>query len=545
MKQIVKKPSFTSLLPLAAVIVMGVAFDHPGTRVAPALPTPQASSEVTVESTPAASDSSPAPSRASNTTSMAAIAPKQQEIKQSITTEYIYRMFTAPNDPAYSGNWALAKVNAPGAWDTATGNGQTVVAVIDSGFALNHEDLASQWQVNTGESGTTQPGDWCWTGTPLLKQSNNCDDDANGYTDDWRGWNFVSGDNNPQTGRVNPSGEGVRHGTQVAGIVGATGNNGTGIAAINWNTKVMPLQALDDNGLGYTSNVAAAIYYAVDNGAQVINLSLGSYSDDPVVKAAVDYASAHSVVIVAAAGNCGDSAGSECAGQPAGAIAYPAAHPAVIAVGATTQADQRANFGSYGPALDVSAPGYAVPASTSWSAANQTSLYSGALYGTSFASPQVASLAALIKSIRPASSVADITALIDATATKPADMGGLAYTPQFGHGVINAGSALAITQLLNTSSPTPTLLQTGSYKAEHTAPANTALASGCAAATNTACTVQFTDSSGYVRYLPYTLTSAQAGWSWSSNMLSAGVWEIRARSGDSVSTTPYVLFKQG
>ncbi|MDQ5982543.1 MAG: serine protease [Patescibacteria group bacterium] len=474
------------------------------------------------------------------------LSPKYEQLAASVQQEYVYRMLADPNDPSYANDWTLTKVNAPSAWAVTTGNNQTIVAVIDGGFGLSHEDLINQWATNSGEMGMTQLGGRCWTGTSVSKQSNNCDDDNNGYIDDWRGWNFVLNDNNPQTGRVNSAGAGVMHGTEVAGLVGATGNNNTGIVGINWNTKIMPLVALDDNGTGYTSRVTAAIYYAVDNGAQVINLSLGAYADDPALKIAINYAIAHNVVVVAAAGNCGDNTIPDCSGVPIGTVAYPAAYPDVIAVGASMNTDQVASFSSYGPDIDVVAPGYNVPYSATWTAANGTSLYASHLYGTSFASPMVASLASLIKSIRPSTSVADITALIDATATKPPAMAGLVYTPYFGHGVINVGTAIAVATNLNASSTTPALLQAGSYRSEHTAPSATTLSSGCVGSATTPCTIQFTNSTGYKRFLPYmTLSnSGDGGWSWSSDMLESGDWSIRARSGDTVSTTPYYLFKK-
>ena len=478
----------------------------------------------------------------------ASLSPAQEKIKESVKTEYIYRMFASPNDPAYeSTNWSLAKVNAESAWDIATGDGSTVVAVIDSGFALTHDDLSDRWYQNAGEKGLTQSGDPCWTGSAQNKSTNSCDDDANGYVDDWRGWNFVIGDNNPQTGRQNSTGNGIRHGTQVSGLVGASGNNSAGIATINWDTIIMPLQALDDDGIGYTSDVTAAIYYAADNGADVINLSLGSNSNDPAVRTAVNYAVNNNVVVVAAAGNCGDGTGDECSGVPMGAIGYPAAYPDVIAVGATTQSDTRAGFSSYGPALDVTAPGSAVPISTSWSADNQTSLYTTNLYGTSFSSPLVASLVALIKSIRPSTSVADVTALIDATASKPSGMSGLYYTQAFGHGIIDAQSALTIATALNSTSDTPVLLQAGNHKNEHTTGKTFVQSSGCATATGNPCTVQFYQpSTGYTRYLPYQIAGNDgAGWSWKPGFIDVDSWEIRARIGENITNTPYILMKKG
>lgn len=471
------------------------------------------------------------------------LSPKHEEIKATIAREYTYRMFATPNDAGYASDWSLAKINASTAWDISTGDNETVIAIVDSGYALQHEELASRWHINDQETGMTILGDTCWTGAPTDKQTNNCDDDSNGYVDDWRGWSFILGDNNPQAGRENPTGDGVRHGTQVASLAGATTNNNVGIASLAWNAKIMPLQALDDNGSGYTSDITAAVYYAVDNGADVINFSLGAYANDPALRTAINYAIANDVIVIAASGNCGNG-GEDCVGIPIGTIAYPAAYPDVIAVGASTSTDQRAIFSSYGPALDVMAPGNAVPMAASWSASNGTSLYSTNLYGTSFSSPITASLAALIKSIRPSTTVADVTALITATATKPATLNGALYSTQLGHGVINATSALTIAQLLNTESSAPTLLQAGSYKSEHSAPANTSVASGCSA-TGGACTVYMTNSAGHKRYLPYsTIISGATGWSWSSSLIDTDWWAIRAQNGENISDTPYYLMQK-
>jgi hypothetical protein len=500
--------------------------------------------------TPTVAKTSTATMRVKNTqSSTPSSSPKYDVIKESISTEYVYRIFATPNDPGYTSvDWTLSKINAEAAWDITTGNGSTVVAVIDSGFALEHDDLSDRWFTNNTEMGTTQSGDTCWTGAPADKSVNNCDDDANGYVDDWRGWNFVLEDNTPQTGRDNPNGEGVRHGTQVAGLIGAAGNNATGMATLDWNTRIMPLQALDDDGYGYTSDVAAAIYYAADNGADVINLSLGTYSSDPAVKAAVDYAVARNIVVVAAAGNCGDGIGSECLTVPKGKIGYPAAYPDVIAVGAVTESDARASFSSYGPELDVIAPGYAVPLSTSWSPDNPTSLYSTNLYGTSFSSPLVASLSALIKSIRPHTSVDDITALINATTTKPPGMNNLYYTQKFGHGIIDAHAALTIATALNTASDdTPTLLQAGNHRTEHQTGRTFIQSSGCQTVTGNPCSAQFYQpSTGHTRYLPYRIASSDnTSWSWHPSFIDIDSWEIRVRVGENISSTPYILVKKG
>lgn len=490
--------------------------------------------------TAAAPKPSPAPATSQDDTPL---SPAHEAIKRSVAKEYTYHPLVAANDPGYASSWALQKINAPAAWDISTGNDETVLAVIDTGFALEHQDLISRWHVNAAETGTTTSTDRCWSGVAVEKRTNNCDDDANGYIDDWRGWNFYLGDNDPQTGRQNPAGAAVSHGTETAGLAGASGNNGAGISTVNWRTRLMPLQVLSDDGPGYTSDVVAAMRYAVDNGADVINLSLGAYEYDPAVKAAVDYAETHNVVVVAAAGNCG-TGGESCDNYPAGTITYPARHPSVIAVGATTQTDERASFSSYGPAIDVVAPGSGTITTPTWTNDNQTTLYAGAVYGTSYAAPQVASLVTLIKSIRPASSIRDITALVQATTTKPSTMGGAIYSEHLGHGLINAHAALTVAKSLNTSSGTPILHQAGGVKSEHVLIASDTVGSGCTVNAGTYCTIRLSDhSSGYDRYLPYRQadTSGMTGWSWPATTIESGLWAIRSLQGNSQSTTPYLV----
>lgn len=518
---------YEQLKPIAEHAGPAIAFTPDGhTVTAPVTHTSQASS--TAQQTTTSTTTPPAPQRTDN-------APKQTAIRETVTKEHVYYPLMSANDPGYTTDWALQKVNAPAAWDITTGNGQTVVADIDTGFALNHEDLKNSWYINPGESGTTQIGDRCWTGAPQDKSANNCDDDNNGYVDDWRGWNFYMGDNNPTAGRVDPTGVAVGHGTETAGLIGAGGNNNTGITTINWNTKIMPLQVLSDDGPGYTSDVVAAIYYAVDNGAQVINMSLGGSTYDATLTEATDYAYAHNVVVVAAAGNCGTGTEDGCTSTPAGAMGYPALNDHVIAVGATTSSDERASFSSYGPALDVVAPGAGTIYSPTWTASDDTNLYASSLYGTSFASPQVASLVSLIKAIRPSSSVNDITGLILGTATKLPVMNGQNYSDELGHGVINAGAALTVASSLNATSAQPELLQAGGYQSEHQFSSSEPLGSGCKVTAGSYCAIWLRDDrTGYERYLPYQKAGSTSplGWSWNSSLLTSGQWQVHAMQGD-------------
>ena len=479
-------------------------------------------------------------------------SPRQQAVTSNIQKEYPYHaLSTLPDDPYYSGSWLLQHTNASGAWNISTGS-QVTIAVIDTGFALQHEDLSSQWKTNPSESGMTVSSDRCWTGVAADKATNNCDDDNNGYIDDWRGWNFVNSTNNPQAGTTSENGAGaISHGTSVAGLAGAATNNHLGIATFNWNTKIIPLEALDDSGSGMTSSVVAAIYYAVDNGASIINLSLGGPAADPALQDAIDYAYTHNVVVVAAAGNCGSAGDAGCDGLTAPAMMYPAMNNHVIAVGATDGNDVRASFSSYGTALDVVAPGSGTlisPLIDSRSAPyNYTNAYSGSLYGTSFASPIVTSLASLIRSQRPATSVDDITALIDASATKVSGMNGQVYTNEYGHGLVNASTAATIANSLSTTPATaPTLAQTGDYRSEHSYSPSSTMSSGCTAAANTYCTIRISSDQGYDRYLPYVKTSATGtvGWQWSGGILQTGEWHIHAEQGDVFSSTPYLLFSK-
>ena len=508
--------------------------------------TPATPPQSTTPQTPAPSPTQANPDQVAPLPVDQEAAPKQATIRAGVTKEYPYYALLMPNDPYAQSSWALQTTSTPSAWNQTTG-ASVVVAVIDSGFALNHEDLKQQWYQNHGETGTTKSGDRCWTGAAQNKTTNNCDDDANGYVDDVTGWNFVASTNNPQAGQFNAAGAAVSHGTETAGLAGATSNNGLGIASFNWGTRLMPLQALNDDGAGYTSDVIAALYYAVDNGAQVVNMSLGGSEPDAAMQTAIDYAYDHDVVVVAAAGNCGSGQELGCDPSKPGAMSYPALSQHVIAVGASDSANARASFSSYGPGLDVIAPGSGSIVSPMWQPGNQTTSYAGSLYGTSFATPFVTSLAALIKSARPSTPVNDITALIDGSAQKVSAMAGKPYTLQHGHGLINSNSAITIATALNASSSTPTLRQTGNAVSEHSFSPNSGMASGCEVTSGTYCTAWFhNETTGYDRYLPYTKANADGitGWSWTGDLLQSDLWSVRAVQGASTSSTPYLLFSK-
>jgi len=284
---------------------------------------------------------------------------------------------TALPDVAYYGgsnDWNLNAMNAPEAWAAGyTGDG-VVVAVIDTGVDVNHPDLMSQLWVNAGEIA-----------------GNGIDDDGNGYVDDVYGWDFASGDNNPDDGNG--------HGTHVAGTIAAAAN-GTGATGVAPDATIMPVRVLGNNGSGTMNSVAAGIRYAVDMGADIINLSLGgSYSS--LILAAIEYAVANNVLVVAAAGN-------EYASTPGYPARFSSSLSGVISVGAYSSSGSIASFsndvGNSG-AVQVDAPGVGI-----------YSTYPDGRYatmsGTSMAAPHVAGLAALALSANSSLTAAQLRSLI-------------------------------------------------------------------------------------------------------------------------------------
>jgi len=315
--------------------------------------------------------------------------------------DYLGHAAFTPNDPRYAEQWGLTKINAPTAWDTTQGSAAVTIAVLDSGVDLNHPDLAANLWTNPGET----PG-------------NGVDDDNNGYVDDVQGWDFVNNDNDPQ--------DDIGHGTHVAGIIAAATNNGTGVAGVCPNCRLMAVKVLDAGGSGTYTNIAAGITYAADKGARVINLSLGGYADSSLLRDAVAYASAYAVV-VAAAGN--DNKQDRF---------YPAAYDDyVVAVAATDNSDQKAAFSNYGDWVDLSAPGVSI-----WSTLWDDSY--AAWSGSSMAAPFVSGVAGLVRSQNTGWSAGAVRGQLLHTADA---IDGLnpGYAGKLGSGRVNASRALTTT----------------------------------------------------------------------------------------------------
>lgn len=377
------------------------------------------------------------------------------------------------NDPL-GNQWWTVGTGLPTAWNMASGSKQTVVAVIDTGFALQHEEFTNRWAHNTGEQGATSdetPSRLNCTdrglaldmscnllddnfdgivdnetgaataenisqlncsdrGLVLDRSCNLIDDDGNGYADDATGWDFINQDFSVQAGENNPDGDGVRHGTAVAGVIAASGDNNKGIAGVDWHTKILPLQALNDESYGNTLTVSQAVYYAADRGVDVINISLGSEEEDSYLRQAVQYAISKNVIVVASSGNDG----CDC-------ISYPGRYPEVVSVGAESNTGGPADFSSYGAELDVMAPGINIT-SPVWSKASPTSSYATNMAGTSFAAPYVSGLLSLARSHQPSAQWSELVNGLLATANHASLTPTNPFSTKIGSGYARANTFL-------------------------------------------------------------------------------------------------------
>jgi len=285
--------------------------------------------------------------------------------------------FATTNDPYFTNGsqWYLSKMQVPAAWDLNTGAPGVVVAVLDTGVRASHPDLAGK----------------------VLA-----------------GRDFASGDSDP----TDENG----HGTAVAGLIGAASGNGTGMASVAWKTSILPVRVLDKDGSGSHSDIADGIVWATDQGADVINLSLGGTGSSTTLQSAINYAWSKGVVIVAAAGNNGDSV-----------PCYPAACTNVVAVSATNSSDARTSWSNYGSYVDIAAPGANILTLSG------TNGYES-MDGTSFSSPLTSGVVALMRAENPTLSNANI---VNALLANADDIGASGKDNDFGYGRVNARRAVA------------------------------------------------------------------------------------------------------
>ena len=350
---------------------------------------------------------------------------KQNKAIESVEVNTIgeYVAPLTPNDPTFPSQWHLAQTNvAPnptfGAWDITTGSVDVVVAVLDSGTDVAHQDLIGNSWVNPEED---VDGDRALDPTAAdhldAGDVNGADDGGNGFVDDLAGWDFHNGDNNVR----GP----FYHGTHVAGIVAARSNNGLGIAGVagGWagdpGVRVMAVGVGDNFPNG--SILDDAIIYAADNGARVITMSL-TVAPSAAIDAALAYAwNTKGVFIDCAAGNSGG-----------GPVGYPANNSNVVAVSSTGPADTISGFSSVGPEVQLAAPGEVI-----WSTRIGNTYGQGD--GTSYAAPQVAGVAALLFSCDATLSHQNVRQLLRAGAV---DLGVPGPDNLYGFGRIDALASL-------------------------------------------------------------------------------------------------------
>lgn len=279
-------------------------------------------------------------------------------------------------DPYYGRQWFLPRIGAEKAWEVEKGSGDILVAVLDTGVDPLHPDLAGR--VATG-------------------------------------YDFIDGDGDP--GDVNG------HGTHVAGVIAARGDDGGGAAGVAWRARILPVKVLDDQGYGRYSQVIAGLRYAADNGAAVINLSLGGGAPSQALQEAVDYAISRGAVVVAAAGN-----------EALDSLSYPAACEGVIGVGATDEEDRTTAFSNRGEGLDLVAPGTSILSDSPGGGYAYMS-------GTSTAAPQVSGAVALLRSRFPDLGPSDAAQRLCDGAR---DLGASGYDSTSGWGLLQVHKALGI-----------------------------------------------------------------------------------------------------
>ena len=297
----------------------------------------------------------------------------------------VFSIMSSVNDPYYTNQWHLTRTKAPETWAAVVASGQILspvkVAVLDTGIQANHPDLSSR--IASG------------------------------------GYNFINNSSNPVDGNG--------HGTVVSGIISASTNNGVGVAssAYTWPVSILPLKVINDSGIGSSTEVIAAINYAVQQGAHVINMSLGSnqYGGLLAEETAINNAVAAGVTIIAAAGNYGDSS-----------LTYPASYTNVISVGATSNdaKNTRASFSNYNGSIDLVAPGVGIVST------QINSSYVSAS-GTSVSAPIVAGVAAVLKGLNSSLSPGEIKNIMTSTAT---DLGPAGKDNEYGWGLVDSLAAV-------------------------------------------------------------------------------------------------------
>lgn len=366
-----------------------------------------------------------------------------------------------PNDPLWQ-QWAFSDIRVPEAWEYTVGSDKVVVAVIDNGFDHLHPDLVDNVWKNIDEI-----------------PNNGKDDDANGYVDDVWGWNFVAatttvkkilpngqiqegiswiGNNDPRPNVDNltpeEKAEGVfHHGTAVAGLIGARGNNGNSGTGVAWKIKLMNIKVVGNNGETAGAPLAQAIQYAVDNGAHIINTSVVTDGLESVDEA-IRYAYDRGVVVVAAAGNAqANFTPTDLNTKPLYPVCVDSqdGKEILLGVSAVIQSHHIASFSNYGShCIDVASPGVEIKSTLRYSPTHGlTEQFGGrtptqSWAGTSFAAPLVSGAAALIKSVQPNWSPDQIYSALMSTAHHTPGQDEEVYAQLFGSGLLQVDKAVKL-----------------------------------------------------------------------------------------------------
>ncbi len=329
-----------------------------------------------------------------------------------VSYNHLFEPNFTPNDSGFASQWQLQIIEALDAWDISQGDSSIIIGIIDTGIDYLHPDLAANLWHNREE-------------TP----ANGMDDDDNGFIDDTIGWDFVDAPSLLAGGddlvRDNDPMDEMGHGTFVAGVASATTNNQIGVASIGFRCRLMCIRAGNLHGWLEEDDVAAALLYATQNGARVVNMSFGDVAASPLLGETVRLVHDAGVVLVASAGN-----------DNSNAAHYPSGYSEVIAVGMSTQNDQREPRSNYGPSVDVLAPGTSF---LSTELGGTIGTWGGWNSGTSYAAPMVSGLAGLILSVNPQITPEQVLNLIRQTADDLYPPGWDSLTV---HGRINARRAL-------------------------------------------------------------------------------------------------------
>ncbi len=356
-------------------------------------------------------------------------------LKRSSAVRFAEENFTVraaavtPNDPIFSEQTYLENVQAPQGWQVTTGSSHVTVALLDSGVDITHPDLKE----NIWTNGEEIPGD-------------GIDNDSDGYVDDVFGWDFVNEipDPNPKFGGAFTD-TGIHHGTLLAGVIAAQGNNKIGIAGVSWRSKIMPLRVLNNRGEGDILTVVKAIDFAIAKKAQVMNLSFVGPNDSTFFRDAVKRAYDAGIVVVAASGNDETNGGHgyNLNEHPLYPACYQGDDIVVISVGSLEDSGRKATFSNYGPCIHISAPGVDISSTqvVRYEQPGFDAFYGSGWSGTSFSTAVVTGAVALIRAIDSSISPGQILQVLQQTCD-PIDAANPEYIGKLGCGRLNVSAAL-------------------------------------------------------------------------------------------------------